>query len=131
MLFTVLVGLFGAAFYGLRKLIMKLRFAFSGGKQEKENQNRIPIAIYSDDKRYWNTFGPICRELERRKEKTVFLTSSPDDPALKEKFQYVECRFIGEGNKGYAKLNMLSARVLLATTPGLDVYQWRRSKDVG
>ena len=130
MLFTVLVGILGAAVFGLRKLFIKLRFLFSGGKQDALQKNRIPIAIFSDDKRYWNTFGPICRELDRRKQSAVYMTSSPDDPALKEEFQYVKCQFIGEGNKGYAKLNMLSADVLLATTPGLDVYQWRRSKDV-
>ena len=130
MLFTVLVGILGASVYGIRSLFMKLRFVLSGGKQEK-SEKKIPIAIYSDDKRYWNTFRPICMELERRKQPAVFMTSSPDDPALKEEFQYVTCEFIGEGNKGFAKLNMLKADILLATTPSLDVYQWRRSKDVG
>ena len=103
---------------------------FSGGKIQKSAEDKIPIVIYSDDKRYWNVFGPICRELDRRGEEAVFMTSSPDDPGLSETFTHVRSVFIGEGNKGYAKLNMLRASVLLATTPGLDVYQWRRSKDV-
>lgn len=130
MLFTVLVGVMGAAIYGLRTLFMKIQFAFSGGKQKKENWKAIPIAIYSDDKRYWTTFRPICEELERRKQTAVYMTSSSDDPALEEKFEYVSCQFIGEGNKGFAKLNMLDADILLSTTPGLDVYQWKRSKGV-
>ena len=130
MLFTVLVGMLGACIYGLRKLLIKMRFLFSGGKIQKSAEDKIPIVIYSDDKRYWNVFGPICRELDRRGEEAVFMTSSPDDPGLSETFTHVRSVFIGEGNKGYAKLNMLRASVLLATTPGLDVYQWRRSKDV-
>lgn len=130
MLFTVLVGVLGALIYGLRNFIMKMQFVFSGGKQEKISENTIPYVIYADDKRYWNIFGPICREFERRKQPVTYMTSSPDDPALKEEFQYVTCMFIGEGNKGFAKLNMLSADILLATTPGLDVYQWHRSKAV-
>lgn len=130
MLFTVLVGILGAGIYAIRNLVVKLRFLFSGGKQEKNTVRHLPFVIYSDDKRYWNTFAPICREFEKRKQPVTFLTSSPDDPALEESFEYVTCKFIGEGNKGFAKLNMLSADVLLATTPGLDVYQWRRSKDV-
>ena len=130
MLFTVLVGVLGAAIYGLRNLIVKMQFVLSGGKQEKRSDNTIPFVIYSDDKRYWSTFRPICQEFERRKVPVTFMTASPDDPALKEKFDYVTCQFIGEGNKGFAKLNMLRADVLLATTPGLDVYQWKRSKDV-
>lgn len=130
MLFTVLVGVLGASIYGLRSLIMKMQFVLSGGKQEKHSEKSIPFAIYSDDKRYWTTFRPICQEFERRKIPVTFMTSSPDDPALSEKFEYVTCQFIGEGNKGFAKLNMLQADMFLATTPGLDVYQWKRSKDV-
>ena len=33
-------------------------------------------------------------------------------------------------NKAFARLNMMSASICLSTTPGLDVYQWKRSKDV-
>ena len=131
MLFTILIGILGAGIYGLRTLGMKLRFWFSGGKDAKMQQDTIPIAIYSDSKRYWNLFGPICREFDRRGQAVVYLTSSPDDPALEEKFDHVKCEFIGEGNKGFAKLNMLRADLLFTTTPSLDVYQWKRSKDVG
>ena len=58
------------------------------------------------------------------------MTASPDDPALNKEYKYVKCQFIGEGNKAFVKLNMLKADVVLSTTPGLDVYQWRRSPDV-
>ena len=58
------------------------------------------------------------------------MTASPDDPALQEHFDHVKCQFIGEGNKAFARLNLLQADVVLSTTPGLDVYQWKRSKDV-
>lgn len=130
MLFTVLVGILGAAIYAIRTFIIKLQFAFTGGKKSKISTKNIPFVIYSDDKRYWNTFGPICREFEKRKQKVTYMTSSADDPALNEHFEYVTCTFIGEGNKGFAKLNVLHADILLSTTPGLDVYQWRRSRDV-
>lgn len=130
MLFTVLVGILGAGIYGLRSLAMKLQFRLSGGKQGALSEKAIPIAIYADDKRYWTTFRPICEELEKRKQPAVYMTSSPDDPALQADFQYITCQFIGEGNKGFAKLNLLKADILLATTPGLDVYQWKRSKYV-
>ena len=36
--------------------------------------------------------------------------------------------FIGEGNKGIARMNFLNADICLATTPELDVLQWKRSK---
>ena len=130
MLFTILVGILGAAVFGLRTLWVKLRFNFSGGKSEKEDEGTLPIVIFADDKRYWNMFGPICRALDKRGQEAVYMTASPNDPALKETFQHVKCEFIGEGNKAYAKLNMIHADIVLSTTPGLDVYQWKRSKAV-
>lgn len=130
MLFTILIGVLGAAIFGCRKLFMKLRFWFSGGKREKQQDKNIPIGIFSDDKRYWNVFGPICRQLDSMGQEAVYMTASPDDPGLQESFSHVKCVFLGQGNQAYAKLNMLQADVLLSTTPGLDVYQWKRSEGV-
>ena len=131
MLFTILVGVLGAGLYAARNAAMKLRFFFSGGRQTKKSRERLPFAIFSDNKRYWNVFGPICQEFERRGLELHYLTASEDDPALQREFQHVHCRFLGEGNKAFAQLNLLEADVLLSTTPGLDVYQWKRSRDVG
>ncbi len=131
MLFTILIGVLGTGFYLLRKFWVKLRFLISGGaKDTVKSQERIPFAIFSDSKRYWNQFEPICDEFEKRKIPLVYMTASPDDPALEKGFQYVKCTFIGEGNRAFAHLNFLKADVLLSTTPGLDVYQWKRSPDV-
>lgn len=130
MLFTILIGVLGAAIYSLRNVFMKLRFYLSGGKREKENEANIPFAIFTDSKRYWNVFEPICDEFERRGQDVVYMTASPDDSALERNYKHVKCEFIGEGNKAFAKLNMLKADVVLSSTPGLDVYQWKRSRDV-
>lgn len=81
-------------------------------------------------KRYWSVFRPVCRELDKKGIDTVYMTASPDDPALENDFPHIHAQFIEEGNKAFAKLNFLNASVVLATTPGLDVYQWKRSKQV-
>ena len=73
---------------------------------------------------------PVCRELDRRGLDVAYLTASPDDPALQNPYAHVHAEFLGEGNKAFAKLNFLRANVLLSTTPGLDVYQWKRSPSV-
>ena len=131
MLFTILIGVLSAAIYMLRNLYFKLRFTLSGGRQQKTDAARVPFAIFTDSKRYWNTFQPICDELERRGQETLYLTASPDDPALSAKYEHVRAEFIGEGNRAFARMNALKADVVLSTTPGLDVYQWKRSRDVG
>lgn len=130
MLFTILIGVLGTAAYLLRNVWLRLRFILTGGAKEKRQEDRLPIAVFSDSKRYWNQFEPICDEFEKRGEKLEYMTASPDDPALKKSYEHVTCRFIGEGNRAYAHLNLLKADVLLSTTPGLDVYQWKRSRDV-
>lgn len=129
MLFTILIGVIGAGIYSLRMLMIKLRFVLSGGKVEV-NQNKIPFVIFSDDKRYWNIFEPICKEMDKRGKDVVYMTSSEDDPALNCSYEHVKAEYIGEDNKAFAKLNFLNATILLSTTPGLDVYQWKRSKGV-
>ena len=128
-LFTVLIGIIGAAMYSLRMLWIKFRFKISGGKVETTSQ-KIPMVIFSDDKRYWTVLEPICRELDRRGRDVVYMTASEDDPALNNCYEHVKAEFIGSDNKAFAKLNFLNAVIVLSTTPGLDVYQWKRSKDV-
>ena len=130
MLFTVLIGVLGAGVYALRDFFVKLRFYISGGKASKSADRRPAFVIFSDHKRYWNVFRPICEEFEKRGQKIIYMTASEDDPALDLDYEHVECQFIGEGNKAYAKLNMLKADIVLSTTPSLDVFYWKRSKDV-
>lgn len=130
MMFTILIGVLSAAAYFLRNSFMKLRFIFSLGKQEKTESENVPFAIFTDSKRYWNIFKPICDEFEKRGQQAVYLTASPDDPALNENYEHVSAQFIGEGNRAFARMNMLKADVVLSSTPGVDVYQWKRSRDV-
>jgi len=128
MLFTVLIGIVSAGVYAARAALLKLRFILSGGRADTGGE-RLAIAIFTDSKRYWNLFEPICDELESRGIESSYLTASPDDPALDKAYEHVHCQFIGEGNKSFATMNMLAADVVLSTTPGLDVYQWKRSRD--
>lgn len=128
MLFTVLVGLISAAIYAFKGLLVKIKYF--NKKDKTMSKDIIPFAIYSEGKRYWNSFEMICDEFENRKTNVVYMTSSQDDPAFSKGYCYVKPTFIGEGNKAFAKLNFLQADILLATTPGLDVYQWKRSKNV-
>ena len=64
MLFTILIGVLGAAFYSLRMLWIKLRFKLGSGKVEADLKG-FPFVIFADDKRYWSIFEPICRELDK------------------------------------------------------------------
>ena len=130
MLFSLVMGISIVVSFAIKSVILKIKFIFSGGKAKDNNSEAIPFVIFSDHKRYWNIFEPICDEFERRKIPLVYYTQSPDDPVLDKKYQYVNAKFIGEGNKGIVKMNMLNAGTVMSTTPGLDVLQWKRSKNV-
>lgn len=130
MLFAILIGILGTLRYLLRNGIVQLRFLLSGGKRVDKNTDKIPFVIFSDDKRYWNVFEPVCQEFDKRGVDIVYMTASPDDPALDNQYEHVSAQFIGKNNKAYAKMNFLNASIVISTTPGLDVYQWKRSKDV-
>ncbi|MBP5492461.1 MAG: CDP-glycerol glycerophosphotransferase family protein [Clostridiales bacterium] len=130
MLFAILIGLLGVIYYFFKGILVKLRFILSGGKKGEKDAETLPLVIFSDDKRYWPVFEPVCRELDSRGFDVVYMTASEDDPALKNTYSHISAQFIGDGNRAFAKLNFLNATILLSTTPGLDVYQWKRSKNV-
>ena len=98
MLFTVLIGVLGALVYVLRNSWMKLKVLFLGGKSRDRNSSRAPFVFFTDSKRYWTIFKPLCDEMEKRGETVLYLTSSPDDPLLEETYTHVKTEFIGEGN---------------------------------
>lgn len=131
MLFSIIIGVASALFFLLQKLKLKLKFLFSGGKIHTDKHGgKTPYLIFAENKRYWNLFKPICDEFERRGEDVIYWTQTKDDPVFSEEYEHVKAEFIGEGNKAFTRLNFADATILLATTPNLDVYQWKRSKNV-
>jgi hypothetical protein len=130
MLFSILVGAAATLYFLARALIIKAKYIVSGGSVSANTDLSYPYVIYSEGKQYWNVFKPVLDEFERRQQKIIFFTSSEDDPVFEKNYQFIRSEFIGEGNKVFARLNFLSADVVLMTTPGLQVYQLKRSKNV-
>ena len=128
MLFSIVIGLAAAAYFLFQALIIKAKVLLTGGKWKKGTKNEF--VIYAEDKRYWTLFKPIVEEFEKRGVDLLYLTSSDDDPVFKEDFKHIKTECLGKGNKAFARLNLLSADFVLSTTPSLDVYQWKRSKNV-
>ncbi len=114
--------------FGLRKLWLKLKYITPG--RTKADEKKIPLVIFSDGRQYWQYFEPICRELDSRFFDVTYLTAAPDDLALSAAIPHLHAEFVGRGNKAFARMNFLRATLVLSITPGLDVYQWKRSKDV-
>jgi hypothetical protein len=127
-IFSIVIGIAAAAYFLLWALVVKIKFFLTGGRAKQGVKNKY--VIYAEEKRYWTLFKPIVEEFERREIELLYLTASKDDPIFDAGFQHVKAEYLGEGNRAFARLNFLSADFVLATTPGLDVYQWKRSKGV-
>lgn len=133
MLFSVFIGVVATFFFLLRAAVLKLQLLFSGRKALRQREaDRKKFVIYNEGRQYYNIFLPVLQAFERRQVTVDYLTGDPDDPLTKDNpFRFVRPEYIGSGNTAFARLNLLTADVVLATTPGLDVYQWKRSKNVG
>ena len=130
MLFSIIIGIAGVAVFAARGLWIKLKFLFTGGRSKGNSADTMPICIFSEGKRYWHIFKPVCDEFEKRGKDIWYLTATDDDPALTAGYKHIHPEFIGEGNKAISKMNLAKATLVLSTTPSLDVYQWKRSKNV-
>jgi CDP-glycerol glycerophosphotransferase (TagB/SpsB family) len=129
-LFSILIGIAATVYFLGRALIIKLKVTLSGGNISASSEQTNPYVIYNEGKQYSNVFKPILDEFETRGINLLYLTSGSDDPLLNEHFNFIKSEYIGEGNKAYSRLNILNADVVLMTTPGLNVYQLKRSKVV-
>ena len=130
MLFSVIIGIVSTLFFVMKSVLVKVRFFFAGKSARAAESRRHAYVVFCEGKQYWNVFRPVLDEFERREIHVSYLTSSEDDPVLSGSWRFVSAEYIGTGNHAFTRLNMLEADVCLMTTPGLDVYQLKRSKGV-
>lgn len=132
MLFSILIGAAATLFFVAKAAWIKFKIILSGKKDGSGivDASYKTYVIYNEGNQYWNVFKPVTDEFEKRKIPLMYYTSSKTDPIFEQKYEFVTSEYIGEGNTAFAKLNMLSAGFVLMTTPGLQVYQLKRSKNV-
>ncbi|MCR5290546.1 MAG: CDP-glycerol glycerophosphotransferase family protein [Treponema sp.] len=131
MLFSIFIGIAATLFFFAKAAILKL-VVFVSGKRSgiQQDASYKPYVVYVEGKQYWNVFKPIVDEFEKRQLPLTYYTSAEDDSIFDTTYTYVHAEYIGKGNAAFAKLNMLSAGIVVMTTPGLNVYQLKRSKNV-
>lgn len=132
MLFSILIGAIATLYFLGRAALLKAKLLFGAKKDgvALTDNNFKQYVVYNEGIQYWNLFKPVCDEFEKRQLELTYYTSAEKDPVFEQGYQFVKPEFIGEGNKAFVRLNMLSAGVVLMTTPGLNVYQLKRSKRV-
>ena len=127
----VAAGFFAALFYGLRGFFYRLVNLWKGrGFSPLSSNDDHAMVFYSEGRQYWNVFLPIIEALEKKKIKTLYLTSSNDDPGLQYQSDYLDTRYLGTMVQSWVALNHLRANLVVMTTPQLDIMTLRRSRHV-
>ena len=130
MLISVLLGAVATLYFFIRALIIKLKGSFSSSKQKINTGTEYKYVIYCEDPRYWNLFKPVLDEFEKRQIPLSYFVSDENDPVFSVSYSFITPKIIGEGNKAYTYLRFISSDFVLMTTPGLDIYQMKKSKNV-
>ena len=131
MLLYAIVGIAASVLFWLRGFYYKsLGLLFGGRFGRRRDDAASDLVIYSEGRQYWAIFAPVIRALEARGVRCAYLTSAPDDPGLDHASDYVTTKYLGGKYRAMATMNTLTAKLVVMTTPQLDVLMLRRSKSV-
>jgi hypothetical protein len=125
MLLYFVIGIFTTFIYTIKGFIYKTTAMLTGKKLSKDLRDLgdTNILFYSEGEQYANLFLPIIQELENKKVKSAYYTSSQNDILLKSNFQYLTTKFIGSDMKSFALLNNIKVQIVIMTTPQI----WKKS----
>ena len=132
MLFYFLIGLFATLVYSIKNLFIEIRLLICRmtTKSKVKIEEKKNIVFYSEGGHYWQTFKPVIEALSNMGIVCTYYTSDSKDDGLKYQASTVDTLFIGDDQFSLMSLNYLKARILVMTTPQLDVMFLKRSKDV-
>jgi hypothetical protein len=126
-LLYVVTGVFVALYFAARGLYYRVAEQIF---RDRHKRQKCTLAIHCEDPRYEITFLPVLRFLVEHQKDITFFTMYPRDDSFETLPPGVDHCEIAPGMVGYAHLNHLEAKVLVTTTPQLDVMTFRRSKRV-
>ncbi len=132
MLLYFIMGVIATFVYFIKGFFYKIKAFIIGGKIDKglRDLKGADILFYSEGGNYWNVFLPVIEELEKRAVKSAYYTSGKNDPALETNFKYMKAHYIGNDLTAFTLLNNIKVKVMIMTTPQLDIMHLKRSKNV-
>jgi hypothetical protein len=123
----VITALVLSIYFGIRGLYYKVLGLISGiGIKNR----KCALALHSEDARYEDVFLPVIRALAERNVDCTYLTMYERDSSFEALPPSIQHQAIPPGLVGYSYLNNLEAKMLVTTTPQVDVMTFRRSKKV-
>ncbi len=123
----VIIGLVVSIYFAVRGFYYRIVEALF---RVRFKTSKSRLAIHSEHPRYEITFLPVIRALADRGIELTYFTMYDRDESSEPLAQQVTHQPIPHGLMGYSYLNHLEAKMLVTTTPQLDVMMFRRSRKV-
>ncbi len=129
LLLYAIVGITTTVLFALRGFWYSLRSKVFMGK--KGAVKELPDLVFqSEGGKYWQVFQPVLKALDKYDVKYGFVTADKNDPVFSAGLKNVVPVCPGKELMTLSYMNNIKAKVVVSTTPQLDVYMLRRSKHV-
>lgn len=129
LLLYAIVGITTTVLFALRGFWYSLRSKIFLGK--KGAVKEMPDLVFqSEGGKYWQVFQPVLKALEKYYIKYGFVTSDKNDPVFSSGLRNVVAVCPGKELMTLSYMNRIKAKIVVSTTPQLDVYMLKRSKHV-
>ena len=130
LLLYAIVGITTTVLFALRGFWYSLRSKIFLGK--KGAVKEIPDLVFqSEGGKYWQVFQPVLKALDKYDIKYGFVTADENDPVFTSGLKNVVAICPGKELMTLSYMNRIKAKIVVSTTPQLDVYMLKRSKHVG
>ena len=129
LLIYAIVGIITTVLFAIRGFWYSLRGKIFFGK--KGAVKEMPdLVFHSEGGKYWSVFQPVLKALDQYNIKYGFITPDKNDPVFSAGLKNVIPVCPGNELMTLSYMNQLKAKVVVSTTPQLDVYMLKRSKHV-
>jgi len=131
LLLYALVGIVTSILYLFKGLFYKIVTLFLGKTNINKSQNKVyDIVIYTEGSRYYDVFKPLVDIFLNNKHPITIITQDKEDNFFSITDSNLQVIYPGNEYATFNLLNNLHANILISTTPNLNVYIWKKSKNV-
>jgi hypothetical protein len=133
MLLYFIIGIFASTFYYIKDLIAKIKNIFHLMRGDKSvAKKEFDVIFFSEGDKYYSTFEPLLKEVKffYPNMNCAYYTSDKNDKAINFKAKNITTKCLGSEAVSIAIMNHIRAKVVIMTTPQIDVLALKRSKYV-
>lgn len=129
LLLYAIVGITTTVVFALRGFWYTLRSKLFLVK--KSSVKELPdIVFHSEGGKYWQVFQPVLKALDKYGIKYGYITPDKNDPVFKSSLENAVPICPGKDLITLSYMNNIKTKIVVSTTPQLDVYMLKRSKKV-